>query len=344
MKVEKVLFDHINDQNVYEYIIETENMFFSFINFGARIHKVMMLNNHNQLENIILSLNTVDDYINSGGYFGATVGRVAGRINRGMFTLNGEMFQLECNDRNNHLHGGRAGLDSKIWDCEIKEERDKVSLIFTTFQSSIEDGYPGNMNIKVIHTIEKDNQWTIRYEAETDNDTIFNPTNHVYFNLNGNYNESILNHELKLNNQYFIEINKELIPTGEVKHTENFDFSQFKLLKDGIVHQDDDNQLVDGYDHPFLLNGKLDKAAIELKVEEKGRKVVVYTDQPSVVIYTSNMMDYLSSDGVQLKQYCGVTLETQNIPDAINHDNFGNIILKKGETFSAVTTYSFQKI
>ncbi|MCU7556126.1 aldose epimerase family protein [Macrococcus capreoli] len=337
MNITEKKFDELHGNKITEYIIETDNMIFSFIDFGARVHKILT-NKLDVESNIILSVNTAKDYINSGGYFGATVGRVAGRIDKGKFVLNDQSYQLECNDGNNHLHGGTNAIDKKIWSTEIIHRENAITLKFNINIYEADDHYPGDIQFEVHHTITNDNTWTIEYFAISSKDTLFNPTNHVYFNLNQDYTKKIDNHYLTLNHNEFAEINEQLIPTGKIKTSDNFNFKNKNSLSNGINNQDQDNKLVNGYDHPFILEKKKEKT-FTLENELNNIKVEVVTDRECVVVYTSNMLDYTTQDKIQFVQYGGVTLETQMLPDAINHCNFGNIILKKDEKFYSKTIY-----
>ncbi|WP_165981136.1 aldose epimerase family protein [Macrococcus lamae] len=338
MKYYQTKFEDFQNQTITEYIIETDHMQFSFLDYGARIHKILTDKNDDQ-SNIILSMNTIEDYNESGGYFGATIGRVAGRIARGRFDLNGKSYQLEQNDGENHLHGGSNAVDKRIWMTTVEEQQDAITLKFKTVIYERDDHYPGDITFEVHHTVTSDNVWKIEYFAVSTEDTLFNPTNHVYFNLNKDYHKKIMNHQLQLNHDQFVEIDETLIPTGHIKNSPNFDFSDFQALETGIMNQDEDNQLVDGYDHPFLLQ-KGDEKTFTLTTDSDDITIDVTTDRSCVVIYTSNMLNYRSSDDIVLEQYSGVTVETQEIPDAINHADFGNIILRKDDTYYSSTQFT----
>jgi aldose 1-epimerase len=286
----------------------------------------------------------MEEYRRYSPYFGAVVGRVAGRIKDAEFELEGKMYHLEKNDGQNHLHGGKTGFSDVIWDASSFENEDEAGVEFTYFSSDGEEGYPGNLEVKVTYTLTNHNELFISYSANADKTTLLNLTNHTYFNLSGNVKRDILEHYLTMKSEAFLELNEDLTPTGQVLNVENtsFDFRKGRKIIEGVVSEDQQNILAGkGYDHPFLLSDNHQEEII-LKDETSGRVLTVETDQPSVVLYTGNQIGTAYEiRGVQSKNYLGLCLETQGPPDSVHHPNLPSMILHKDETYNTATKYSF---
>ncbi|OIJ17040.1 galactose mutarotase [Anaerobacillus alkalilacustris] len=345
MKITKDLFAKLKGKSIYAYTLKNSHgMEVTCIDYGCIITKILIPDVNGNTENVVLGFDTLEDYQNYSPYFGAVCGRVAGRISRGQFELNGKTYQLATNNDNNHLHGGIEGFDKVVWSSRVIENEHEGSVIFTYLSKDSEEGYPGNLEVKVTYTLSEDNAFTITYEGETDKTTIVNLTNHTYFNLSGNAKRDILNHQLQLKSDQFIELNDELLPTGEHLPVEGtpFDFREGRKIVDGSYSSHPQNQLAgEGYDHPFLLNEN-NKEEIILIDEESGRRLVIETDQPCVVLYTgTQLQDHFKIGQTESRKYLGLCLETQGVPDAINHPHFPSIVLEKGEKYFSQTKYSF---
>lgn len=344
MKVVQNLFGNIDGREIHSYTIKNKNgMEFSAINYGCIITSIRTPDAKGNVENVVLGFDTMEEYIEHSPFFGCVVGRVAGRIEKGSFELDGQVYKLATNDGNNHLHGGIVGLDKVVWDVEIEEQADLISLIFSYESKDGDEGYPGNIRWKVFYTLNNQNELEIRMEALSDKKTIINLTNHTYFNLSGNGKRDILNHQLTMNSNHFLELNHESIPTGKLIPVEGtvFDFQKGRLIRDGVDSENEQNILVkNGYDHPFVLDGQ-EKKAILLD-EESGRMVTVETNQPALVLYTGNQLeDNFSIRGVPSRKHLGLCLETQGYPDAINHNNFPSIVVDSDELYQSSTRFTF---
>ncbi|MFN7252649.1 MAG: aldose epimerase family protein [Anaerobacillus sp.] len=346
MGIKKEVFAELNGQKVYSYTLRNQlGIEMKCIEYGCIITDILIPDANGTVENIVLGFNTLEEYQKYSPYFGAVCGRVAGRITRGQFELDGKTYQLPVNDGNNHLHGGVAGFDKVVWNSTAIETADGLSVVFTRLSPNGEEGYPGNVEMKVTYTITNDSAFSIKYEAETDETTLLNVTNHTYFNLSGDAKRDILNHSLQLKSNQFVELNAELVPTGEQLSVEGtpFDFRTGRKIIDGATSAHPQNQLAgEGYDHPFLLSENKQNEII-LSDEESGRSLVIETDQPCVVLYTGTQLqdDYKIGD-VQSRKYLGLCLETQGVPDAINHPHFPSVVLKKGQKYFSETKYSFR--
>lgn len=313
-------------------------------NHGARIVDLITDLGEEQ-RNIVLGFESAAEYDEIDSYLGASIGRVAGRITGGKFTLDGKEFQLEKNDGDNNLHGGFNSFDRKIWDYEIVEGEEQATVIFSIDSPDMENGFPGNLQQKISYTLTADNQVKIDYWAHTDARTLYNPTNHVYFNLNSQLTETIDNHRLYLDSDFFGSLTEDVLPTGEkvavVGTPFDFNHAEGRLLEQGFVSDYQQNRLVNGYDHPFVFNESSADAIKGTLYSPDGKiKINLYTDQPSVVVYTTNQLNQpVPMRGSSQVQHGGITLETQGLPDAINHEGFGNIILDPAKDFESTTIF-----
>lgn len=312
-------------------------------NYGARVIRWLVPNPLKQLHNIVLGSERLVDYFGEAAYFGATIGPVAGRITQGKYEDQGKTYYLNQNEGRNTLHGGRESFESQIWHSQIVDKPGEISVVFTYERPAGMNGFPGNLKAKVIHTLTAKNEWRITYYAKTDQRTIYNPTNHVYFNLNGK-RSSIANHRLYLDSDYFLPLNREYLPTGEIRPVLGtaFDFKknpQGSFLSQGLMSQGHQNQLVQGIDHPFILNQQ-QKYQGMLSAASSGITLGMATTAPAVVVYTTNLGDsQLRISPGKILKHQGVTLETQILPDAMNQQNFGSMMLEPEELFFSQTSY-----
>lgn len=345
MQVLRQKFGECDGENVYAYTLMNDAGFeVTSINYGCIITKMVVPDSDRQLENVVLGFDHIEDYQKHSPYFGATIGRVAGRISGASFDLEGETYQLPRNDGHNHLHGGHVGFDRVLWEATIIEEEEYVGVEYFYFSPSGEEGYPGNLKVKVRYTIDNQYKFTISYEGSSDATTLLNLTNHTYFNLSGNGKRDILNHVLTMKSDRYLELNDELIPTGNVipVHNTPFDFQKGREIVTGVTSSHSQNVLAgNGYDHPFLLHSNHNKEII-LEDPESGRNLVIETDEPCVVLYTGNQLrDDFTIRGKLSQKYMGLCLETQKHPDAVNHPHFPSIRLENGEIYRSHTSYTF---
>ena len=310
--------------------------------FGGIITKLLVPNKDGKLIDVVLGYDSASDYENGGGFLGALIGRVGNRIGKGHFTLNGQEYQVATNDGANHLHGGNIGFDKYIWQVEEVEQGLKLSME----SSDGDEGYPGNMKVEVLYTFDDDNCLTIDYKAESDKDTLCNLTNHAYFNLDGHDGGNIEEHVLKLYASAFTPTDEGNIPTGEIADVSEtpFDFMMAKMIGQDIEKDCKQIKYGSGYDHNFVLDKALGEMGMVADVHsnKSGIRMTCETSQPGVQFYTGNHLGgNVGKDGVIYKKRGGFCLETQNFPDAINHDNFPSAILKAGEPYEEVTKYRF---
>ncbi len=309
-------------------------------NFGCTIIKVFMKDKNGHVDDVVLGYDDFQQYQTLDAYLGALVGRIANRIGKGEFSLNGEDYHLAINNGPNHLHGGIKGFSYQVFDYEIKDEN---TIEFHYLSKDGEEGYPGNLDFKAIYQLLGDTL-TIRYLATTDKDTIINITNHSYFNLSGKQ-ENIYHHLLTVKADRFACIDGDGLPTGQIREVNGspFDFLQPALIGERIEEDDEQLKLGKGFDHPFLFNEKENQVILEH--QESGRRLIVSTTLPGAQIYTANYLDgRLGKYGQHYYERDALCIETQNLPDAIHIEKNPTTILKKGEIYDETTSYRFEVI
>ena len=296
---------------------------------------------------VLLGYRDAKGYLENGPHFGSIVGRIANRTGRSRFFLKGREYQLSANDGRNNLHSGPDYYDRRLW--EVKETGDD-HVVFSLHSPDGDQGYPGNASIRVTYTLTDENEVKIHYEGTCDQDTIFNMTNHAYFNLAGHESGPALSQMVYIDSDAITAVDKVLIPTGEIRKVMGtpMDFSDFKPIGRDIEVDYDQLKLGGGYDHNWILNHEsgvfsLAAAAID---EESGRKMEVYTDLPGVQFYTGNFLDgqVPGKGGVKYARRQGYCFETQYYPNAVNMPGFASPIVKKGEKYNTTTSYKFMTV
>ncbi|MGH4141199.1 aldose epimerase family protein [Clostridium sp.] len=341
-------FGIVDGKSVYLFTIKnSKGMVAKITNYGGTLVSLMVKDNKGEVGDVVLGYEKVRDYIKYKYFLGATVGRVANRIENSSFELNGTQYKLAKNEGENHLHGGIVGFDKVVWEEKLQAEESNDSIEFSYLSIDGEEGYPGNLNVRVKYTVTEDNELKIEYFAVSDKDTIVNLTNHSYFNLTGQGSGDILKHKIMINADKFTINSKLAIPTGEIAQVENTPMDFRKLTYIGENISSDYEQIVfgNGYDHNWIINNsgeKLNKAA-EVYDEKSGRVMEVYTTKPGVQFYSGNFLKGLEP-GKGGTTYCkrgGLCLETQYFPNAINNANFPSPILKANENYEHSTVYKF---
>lgn len=348
MKLTHELWSTINDKDVILYTLTNDQgMEVSCCNYGCIITKIIVPDRHGCSENVVLGFDCFEPYLTNLPYFGAVIGRVAGRIRGGTFELEGVTYELCKNERTNHLHGGPNGFHRVLWSAESFVRDGEIGVSFAYTSPDGEEGYPGTVDVRVTYSLNNRNELTICYEAQADRMTLFNLTNHTYFNLSGGLKRDILDHVLTLKSSCFLPLDEELIPTGEiwnVMHTP-FDLRLGKTIREAVQSSHPQIELVGGgYDHPFLLDVH-HAEEIMLLDPESGRILTVETDEVGVVVYTANQLpEGLNLFGVPSRKYLGICLETQGLPDAVHHQHFPSYVLSAGKTWTSVTKYRFDVV
>src|SRR5690625_4511473 len=345
MEIKKERFGFFKSEAVHEYTLSNAHDFaLSVITYGGIITKILMPNRLGEVQEITVNMTTLDEIIEARPFHGAIVGPVAGRISNGRYLDGDEYVELKKNENGNTLHSGTTGLDTRVWKAETKKDDSKASLILTTTLPDGEAGFPGDVKVKVTYTLNNQNEVRIHYEAETNKRTIFNPSNHVYFNLSGKYQNSVYAHDLQVNSNHYAALNEESIPTGELKKVTDtaFDLREGERLGNVIINKNEEIVDKGGLDHPFVVNPHSDKPVVRLSHVASGRVLEVETDRDAIVIYTHNHIQKpVTNNDRLLGMHCGIALETQNLPDAVNQSNFGSIWLEPDQLFSSETVFKF---
>jgi len=317
------------------------------MNYGGIIVAIRVPDRKGQLADVVLGHETMEGYIPNPPYLGAIVGRYANRIANGKFTLAGKTYTLPQNDGTNTLHGGVTRTFDKVaWEGEALKGANGVA--FSYLSKDGEEGFPGNLKIKVTYTLTESNELVIDYEATTDKVTPINVSQHSYFNLAGEGNGDVLNHEVEINADRFTPVDQKLIPTGELRAVKGtpLDFTTSTRVGARIDDNYDQLTLAHGYDHNFVINRKGAGLTFAARVYEpaSGRVLEVSTDQPAIQFYTGNFLDgsVTGKQGHVYKRRYGFCLETQHYPDSPNHPDFPTTILKPGETFKSKTVFEFE--
>lgn len=307
------------------------------LDYGATIQSLKVPGRNGRAVDVVLGYDSASGYEQGDGYLGATIGRVGNRIGGGKFSLNGREYSLYINDGANHLHGGEKGFDKRMWSCEAEA----ASLSFSYLSPDGEEGYPGNLQVKVIFTLTEDNSLSIRYEARTDADCPVSLTNHSYFNLAGE--GDILAHLLKINADFYLENDSGCLPTGKPLPVDGaFDFRQAKPVGRDIATDHEQLRMFGGYDHNFVLSSG---EAARLTSPESGISMTVTTDLPGMQLYTANSLSARKGkDGRDMGLHSALCLETQMFPNAINCPEFASPVLKAGEKLISETVFKFEKV
>src|SRR5262245_923172 len=349
-KPEKHAFGKAEDgQAVDLYVLKNKSgMEVSITNYGGAVVSLKVPDRSGKLADVVLGYDDVQGYVTDKAYFGGIIGRYANRIAHGKFALNGSTYTLPRNDGENELHGGTKGFNKRVWTVKDVSGPAGEALELTYHSKDAEEGYPGNMNVKVVYTLTAKNELKIDYLATTDKDTVVNLTNHSYFNLAGQGNGDILNHRLTIHGQQFSPVDATLIPEAQSRAVRGtpFDFTQPEPIGARINQDDQQLKFGRGYDHNWVLNSNRShrlSLAAEVYEPASGRILEVWTTEPGLQFYSGNFLDG-SVHGKEGKVYShrfGFCLETQHFPDSPNHPTFPSTILKPGQRFQSTTVYKF---
>ena len=322
----------------------------SIMTYGATIVSLKMPDKEGIIEDVALGFDSLQGYMGDNPYFGSIVGRYGNRIAGGEFTLDGQSYPLARNNSPNHLHGGVVGFDKVLWEASTPDNSDSPARVaFSYLSEDGEEGYPGNLSVKVVYTLTHENSLVVDYEASTDKATPVNLTQHTYFNLGGGGEGNILDHELHLNASHFTPVDSTLIPTGEIRSVAAtpFDFKSMPMVI-GARIAESDTQLVygNGYDHNYVVDHQGGDSITWVATAydpSSGRTMEVHSSEPGVQFYTGNFLDgtITGKNGNVYGRNAGFCLETQHFPDSPNQPNFPSTILRPGELYSSTTVFTF---
>jgi aldose 1-epimerase len=312
------------------------------ITYGATLTELWVPDRSGKLGDVVLGFDNLQGYLGKHPWFGATVGRVANRIAKGKFTLDGKEYSLEINDPPNNLHSGSKDLSRMVWKAELVHERNGAAVRFTYDSPDGDEGFPGRLSVTVLYRLSNNNELQLEYTAKTDKATPVNLTNHSYFNLNGDKN--ILGQVLQLSADKYTPVDATLIPTGEIRAVKGtpLDFTHPVAIGAHIAEMEGDPG---GYDHNFVLSAEAGKLKLAARVFDaaSGRQMEVWTTEPGVQFYSGNFLDgtITGKRGVVYGKHSGFCLETQHYPDAVNHPAFPSVILRPQSIYSTQTIYKF---
>jgi aldose 1-epimerase len=329
------------------YVLKNKNgMQAAFTNYGGRLVSLLVPDSAGKPVDVVVGFDSVDGFVNSTEpYFGATIGRYGNRIAKGKFTLDGKQYTLATNNGQNTLHGGKKGFQYVVWDAA---QPNPQTLVLTYLSKDGEEGYPGNLNVKVTYSLTDDNELKMDYEATTDKKTLCNLTNHAFFNLNGEGSGPILGHVLQIYADQYTPVDTTLIPLGkhaDVKGTP-FDFTTPETIGKRIEEPNDQLKAGKGYDHNYVLNGTEGLGmthAATVKGDKSGIKMDIYTQEPGLQFYSGNFMQSKNvfKGGAKDDFRTALALETQHFPDSPNQPSFPSTVLEPGKTYKTSSVYKF---
>ena len=340
----------VDGNEVSIYTLKNADLTMQVTNFGARVVSLWTPDRDGNYEDVVLGYNNIESYVNNTGerFLGAVVGPYANRIAGGTYSIDGEVYNFPQNNNGQTLHGGLKGLDMVVWD--VKDVND-TSIVLNYLHADGQDGHPGNLDIEMIYTLTKDNEFKVEYLAETDKATHVNISHHSFFNLKGEGNGTINDHLLYINASKTTPVNAVLIPSGEVADVTGtpFDFREPKTIGQDLEVEDEQLANGAGYDHNWVLDRETEnelELAAGVYETESGRYMEVWTDQPALQFYGGNFFDGTSYGkyGKTLNYRESIALETQKYPDTPNHSNFPSTLLQPGDVYTHVCVYRFKTL
>lgn len=353
--VNQEIWGKYNGQNILRFTLQNDKgMQVSVSNWGAYVTSIIIPDRNGKLEDVILGYDSADAYVHDCCYNGATVGRYANRIAAGRFVLDGKTVQLSVKadggNKGNHLHGGERGFNKKLW--QAKQVGDRIEMHYLSVDG--EEGYPGEIQIKVVFSLNNNNEFKISFSATSDKTTPINLISHIYFNLTGEQKRNIEQHQLRIAGERIVEVKAGLLPTGKLIPVAGtpFDLTSLTTLQQRLYASNSQLKLAGGmdktyggFDHTWVFkqyDGKLRYQA-QLYDPDSGRVLDVLTTQPGVQVYTGNFMNgsVIGKQGRPMKNRHGIALETQHFADSVNHPNFPSTLLQQGETYTESTIYRF---
>lgn len=321
------------------------------MDYGGTVVRLLAPDRNGKLADVVLGFAQAADYPTKSPYFGALIGRVGNRIARGSFTLDGKTYTLPTNNTpGGHpctLHGGTIGFDKVFWHATPIEREGEPALKLEYTSRDGEDGFPGNLKVEVVYSLTKDNGLRIDYEANTDQPTPVNLTNHSYFNLHGEGADTVLDHQLTIHASRYTPVDDGLIPTGELAPVAGtpLDFRTPHAIGERIGQANPQLAYAHGYDHNFVLDAAAGKLALAASVYEptSGRVLEVLTTEPGLQFYSGNFLNgtLIGKSGKPYPFRSALVLETQHFPDSVHHPEFPSTILLPGQTYRSTTIYRF---
>lgn len=336
----------IDGKLTHLFVLKNKNgMQAAITNFGGRLVTLLVPDSAGKMVDVSVGMGSVDAYAKSTEpYFGATIGRYGNRIAKGHFSLEGKQYTLAINNPPNTLHGGKKGYQDVVWDAKKLNDQ---TLELTYVSKDMEEGFPGNLNIKVIYSLTDDNGFSCSYEATTDKTTVINLTNHAFFNLNGEGSGTITDHLVHINADYYTPVDSNLIPTGKIERVKDtpFDFTKSETIGARLNEENEQLKYGKGYDHNFVLNKHAATAPVAIVEGDKtGIVMEIYTQEPGMQFYSGNFMQgkNMMKYGEKDTYRTAFAMETQHYPDSPNQPQFPPTTLKPGQRYKTESIYKFK--
>ncbi len=314
------------------------------ISYGAIITSIKVPDRNGRFDDVALGFDTLEGYLKDGSHYGAVVGRYGNRIGGAQFELDGQTYKLAANSGPNSLHGGPKGFDTYVWRAEPFERADGAGVVLTHTSPDGDEGFPGALSVSVTYTFNDRHELAIDYQATTDKPTVFNPTQHTYFNLGGDGSGDVLGHELTINADRYTPVDTNMIPLGELASVEGTPLDFRSKTAIGARISDPQLKRTNGYDHNFVINRTDAGEVLSARIAEpkSGRVMEVFTTEPGVQLYTANHLDgQPGKSGHAYGKHHAFCLETQHYPDSPNQPSFPTTTLRPGDTFKSRTVYAF---
>ena len=337
-------FEHqLQGKNVHLFTLQNRaGMQVALTDYGARLVSALVPDKHGNLIDVVLGFDHIQGYLQAKEkYHGATIGRVANRIGNGKFQIDDQEFTLAQNNGTNCLHGGEEGFHTKVWDRQVNM---KKQVTFYYVSPDGEEGFPGEVKVSVSYELTEKNEIVMHFRASADRKTVVNLTNHAYFNLNGEGNGDILNHQVSIDAEQFLPIKDNQTPIGNIIPVEGsaFDFRTSKKIVDDINSHEEQITLAKGYDHTYVNTHPISSPIAQAYAEESGIVLDVFSDNPGLHLYTGNFLaDDLGKSGHRYLTNGGLCFEAQYFPDSPNRDTFPSVIIEPGKDYEQTIIYKF---
>jgi len=344
MPIVKTKYGEYNGEDVWEYTLKNTEMTVSILSLGGIIKNIILKGRDGVERDVVLGHADFEAYKTNSGYMGALIGRYANRLDGGEVDIDGEKSYVTLNKGTFSQHGGDIGFDKKLWEVTEAEEGDSMSLVMSMISPDGEEGYPGTASVQVTYTL-TGKALSVNYRAVSDKDTVFNMTNHSYFNLNGHTSGTVDGHVLQLNCGFYTPNNASCMPTGEIMSVSDtpMDFRKAKPIGQDIASDFEQVKMFGGYDHNFVIDGRGLRQAAVLTGDVSGITMTVNTDKPGVQVYTGNGIhpELTYKDGAKYTAHSAVCLETQLFPNSVRLAHFPSPILRAGEEYNYTTEFVF---
>lgn len=339
------IIDQDKDVKLYQ-LINQSGMEVCVTNFGARIVSIMVPDKKGKMEDVVLGFDNIRDYVDRPNYFGASIGRYANRINKGLLCIDGKKIQLPTNNFGHCLHGGPQGWADQVY--QVKQFNDSTLQLVMDSKDG-DQNFPGHVIATITYLLKSNNALAINYEAVTDKTTVINMTNHSFFNLSGNPSKTAMNHYLYISSDSITPIDSTSMTTGKMMAVANtpFDFRKLSILGQNVNNfKNQQIKNAHGIDHNWVLNtnGDIHRLSAQLTSPSSGITLKVYTTEPGIQIYTSNFLNgtFFGKQGINYSLHSSVCLETQHYPDSPNKPYWPSTFLKAGEKYHSQTIFKFE--